>query len=516
MERRIPSPVAGIDILALPLSTLEGFVLSRADGSSSVEDIAMMVGVELDKLILILERLADLGAVQLPWLDAQRKQRQAEQAAKEQQERDEEASRGCIYDNPSVPPSFDSKELDGASDIDRKTRRRILNAYYSLSGRNFYQAIGVSEMADKAEIRSAYFALSKQFHPDAFFGKDLGHFKSKMEAVFKRLTEAYEVLGRKARRSEYDEYLRATNQAYTTQTKIEQVQARAQALRQPKSAPAPKSNAPRADASNTSLRAPRVPREAKPVTSDPPTHTQRRVPSTEDKRRERAAGRLKRQLDSVVPPERGRVQAAVKRPSEPRDGTSARERRDSAIRGLARSLSDSAQLTGGPDRVSEYVTMARQAEAAGDMLSAVNALQLALALDAEDEELREYYGRLSKVVAEDLARNYEKQARYEEKVGKWSAAARSWRRVVEGRPEDAEAARHTAEALMRSGGDLHEAQRYAQSAADLQPDSVVSLVVLARVMLAAGLKLSARRELEKAVKLDPTDDMVKNLLKETR
>ena len=81
MERRIPSPVAGIDILALPLSTLEGFVLSRADGSSSVEDIAMMVGVELDKLILILERLADLGAVQLPWLDAQRKQAARERAA---------------------------------------------------------------------------------------------------------------------------------------------------------------------------------------------------------------------------------------------------------------------------------------------------------------------------------------------------------------------------------------------------------------------------------------------------
>jgi hypothetical protein len=36
------------------------------------------------------------------------------------------------------------------------------------------------------------------------------------------------------------------------------------------------------------------------------------------------------------------------------------------------------------------------------------------------------------------------------------------------------------------------------------------------VYLGAGLKLNARRELEKAAKLDPSDEMIKNLLKEAR
>jgi hypothetical protein len=37
-----------------------------------------------------------------------------------------------------------------------------------------------------------------------------------------------------------------------------------------------------------------------------------------------------------------------------------------------------------------------------------------------------------------------------------------------------------------------------------------------RVLLAAGMRLNARRELEKAVKLDPQNEMIKNLLREAR
>ena len=58
-------------------------------------------------------------------------------------------------------------------------------------------------------LGSPAFRLSKQFHPDTLFGKRLGSYKQKMEAVFKRLTDAYDVLGKKKRRAKYDEYLEA-------------------------------------------------------------------------------------------------------------------------------------------------------------------------------------------------------------------------------------------------------------------------------------------------------------------
>src|ERR1044071_1853389 len=61
MQPRVPSLVSGVDFYALPLSTIEGFVLSRVDGSASVEDIWMMAGMEKQELNGILERAPGLG-----------------------------------------------------------------------------------------------------------------------------------------------------------------------------------------------------------------------------------------------------------------------------------------------------------------------------------------------------------------------------------------------------------------------------------------------------------------------
>ena len=153
---------------------------------------------------------------------------------------------------------------------------------------------------------------------------------------------------------------------------------------------------------------------------------------------------------------------------------------------------------------------------AGDLLTAASALQSALTLEPARLEIQEEYARVSKAVTRNLADNYEKQARYEEKMGKWGAAAMSWDRVAEGRPDDAGAARSAAEAMLKAGGDLHRAQRLAQRAVDIAPSEVANVVVLGRVLLAAGLRLNARRELEKAVKLDPQNEMIRNLLRELR
>ena len=70
--------------------------------------------------------------------------------------------------------------------------------------------------------------------------------------------------------------------------------------------------------------------------------------------------------------------------------------------------------------------------------------------------------------------------------------------------------------MLKARSDLHRAQRYAQKAARADRNDVAALRVLARVYLEAGLRTKALRELEKAAKLDPTDEMVENLLREAR
>lgn len=55
--------------------------------------------------------------------------------------------------------------------------------------------------AESAEIKQAFYALSKRFHPDRFFGKALGSFRARVEWIFKRVTEAQAVLTDPTRRA---------------------------------------------------------------------------------------------------------------------------------------------------------------------------------------------------------------------------------------------------------------------------------------------------------------------------
>jgi hypothetical protein len=62
----IPRPSRHCDVLALKLGPLEGFVLSRIDGSTDVEGLSLVTGLATDRLESILERLVGAGAVEAP------------------------------------------------------------------------------------------------------------------------------------------------------------------------------------------------------------------------------------------------------------------------------------------------------------------------------------------------------------------------------------------------------------------------------------------------------------------
>ena len=103
-------------------------------------------------------------------------------------------------------------------------------AYGRLEQRTLYQVLGVDADVDKQTIRTAYFDLSKRFHPDSLFGVELGEYGGKMEAVFKRLTEAYETLGKKKKRREYDEYCAATVRTREAQEALQRTELEAREI----------------------------------------------------------------------------------------------------------------------------------------------------------------------------------------------------------------------------------------------------------------------------------------------
>ena len=62
-----------------------------------------------------------------------------------------------------------------------------------------YSVLGVSRTADSKEIRKAYRALAKRFHPDRNKSKSA-------EDRFKSINAAYDVVGDEQKRKLYDEF----------------------------------------------------------------------------------------------------------------------------------------------------------------------------------------------------------------------------------------------------------------------------------------------------------------------
>ena len=63
--------------------------------------------------------------------------------------------------------------------------------------KDYYETLGVNKSASKEEIKKAFYKLAHKYHPDKKEGN---------EAKFKQVNEAYQVLSDDAKRSKYDQY----------------------------------------------------------------------------------------------------------------------------------------------------------------------------------------------------------------------------------------------------------------------------------------------------------------------
>ncbi len=66
--------------------------------------------------------------------------------------------------------------------------------------KNYYDILGVAKSATEAEIKKAYKKMAMQYHPD----KNAGD--KKAETKFKELNEAYQTIGDKTKKADYDQF----------------------------------------------------------------------------------------------------------------------------------------------------------------------------------------------------------------------------------------------------------------------------------------------------------------------
>ena len=98
---------------------------------------------------------------------------------------------------------YDVGDLAEDVDLDVALRKEILLAEAIAARGTHYEILGLRWGATGEAAKAAYVAKVKVFHPDRYPARRLGSYRGRLERVFKRLTEAKDVLCDDARRAAY-------------------------------------------------------------------------------------------------------------------------------------------------------------------------------------------------------------------------------------------------------------------------------------------------------------------------
>jgi hypothetical protein len=194
----------------ISLSPTDGYVLSRVDGTLSAREVMQLIPLPAEETQKSLFGLLSTGVVE--YLPLPKRPRPAAEPA-----RPKGRAAGALPDTgvgarppappapaPAAPPP--AAETPGPPDA---RRLEILDAYAGLKSRTHFEVLGITREATEGQVKEAYFRMAKRFHPDAHHDAALSDLRDRLEAVFIRLGDAYEVLRNPRIRATYERALEA-------------------------------------------------------------------------------------------------------------------------------------------------------------------------------------------------------------------------------------------------------------------------------------------------------------------
>lgn len=495
LESFIPSLVPEAQAHGLEVEPVEAFVLACIDGQSTVGQLASALGMAPTQLWQVTDRLARRGLLQLSspqrdTFDAPPKEPgHAPQGSLEQPH-----VSGVRPVLEGGPPSAQAAELQGAEALELELRRAIVELYQRLDELDHYQLLGVEDGASKAEVKAAYYEAVKRYHPDRYYGKELGHFKAKLERVFQRFTEAHDTLTRKRSREEYDAYLTTLRRNRRTEVLLSHPAPDPAALRALRERLAAESLPPPPVAPRTSPEPPRpAAPPSHPAPAPPPPASQ---PPLDLKARRQALARRLGGSD------------ALRRASIPPPPAAPRVSPEQATDALRRHF-EGQQAARLQRQLGEQERQVSDALQRDDPATALLTLRLLAQLKPEDPALEQRLAAVQHATDVKLADGLLVQADYEERNQRYAEAARSFERAARGKPS-VKAFHHAALCLLKTAApDYRQAARLARCAVELAPNDAELRLTLGRIFLEAGLLQSAEQELQRAAALAPQSEDIK-------
>jgi len=188
-EQRIPRLASGGDPSNLQLSPEEGFLLSRIDGHTPWTLLRQIGGIAPEDVDRCIERWLSDGVVVID-------EAKPDPAAV--------SAQGTEPKPDADPVDYKSDlRIDSSLDITPELQAQILEFEGSLD-KPYFELLDVPRDADTKQIKRAYFALSKVYHPDRYFRANLGDYSMRLELIFRKLVEAYELLSDPTTRAEIE------------------------------------------------------------------------------------------------------------------------------------------------------------------------------------------------------------------------------------------------------------------------------------------------------------------------
>ncbi len=509
---RVAALLSPEELRRLPLTPIDGFVLSRVDGQSSFDDIVGHTGLPEQEVAASLERLANLSLVVL---DASAERAPARTVSSTiESPRTAEARPKAAPPTPpaSAPRAVPSEprvmaKVEAPNDLSPEEQKRIVEAMAFLDTADHYALLGVPRAADKKEIKRGYYERAALYHPDRYFRRQPGDYKPMLEAIFARITAAHDVLTDKVQRADYDSYLgdRAHTEDLETRLKAAEATVRAAeaaareapAITTPEPSPSPfVTTPPPAPAPSPAVAAAALRDAAERAGQASPKVTARPAsPIDPQARRDLLAKHLRGGKPTRTSSNPG-FAAATSPPPPQADKDALRRRYEQRKEDVRRGQAQHHRQTGD------------QARAAGDAIAAAASYKAALNFTPEDSELQRLVDEATVESETTLADTYRKQAIYEEKAGRWADAARSWSKVTQLAPKDPVPWERAANSILLAKGNLHDAATFAQKATSLLPQDARLRALLSNVYLEAGLFKNAKREIDTAIQLAPGDDSI--------
>ncbi|WP_375760189.1 tetratricopeptide repeat protein [Corallococcus exercitus] len=352
---------------------------------------------------------------------------------------------------PPAAPVVDAAMAEEV-DLDPEQKRDIIEMERSLDGMDHHTVLGVARGASPQEVKQAYYNASRRFHPDRYFGKNLGSFRARLERIFKRLTDAHNALSRQ----------------------------------EPPRAPA---------AAPPAARAPVTPPPAAPAPRAPSgTFAAVTQPSSTGARPPSGA------FAAVPPP------AAA-----PADDPESEARRAERQARLARHpyMARSHKLT-------ELIARGKAATARGDFERAYQDFNHVLGLDPKNREVAQLLVEARRKHDLHRAQTEVTRGQELEMRGDFAGAQAAYRLAVSLNADNPEAAFQAARVGRELAQDPQEVLKLAQRAVELKPGRADYQLLLAQLLLVAGQKKQAKHHFEEVVRLDPDNADARAGLKKLR